>query len=454
VVLSIVAPGIPFKIKIALTDENGLAVINFSGDISVSLPELSLEFTVSLTAGDPAILSIQDVQISAIGIFRFEAELDGKVFKSNPLFCSDKHDYNIYWGDPHIHTVLSQCNAKNCRSINFGFSASRHLSALDWASMADHVSNGRCELARWKEQVAASNAYNDSSEFVTIPAYEASLEGGCGGDNNVYLSKFPSIFIDECENGNTKTLCEKLLQKGEEENFEFFVVPHHTTRTGKHGEIGDEIYPGPEAMVNVEIHSKWGSSEYRGNPNPLKQIHPGPGYVSDLLNKGLRLGFVGGTDSHATMTFAKGIESGHIDRLPGLTAVLSDSLDRESIFQALKTRHCYAASGERILLQVAVNDVKMGQSLNWSKAGNSRRISIVCAGQSDIKSISIIRNGESIKCIDVDDWKTTLTYDDTDDLQEVSLKSKHLSKFVYYYVRVECTSNAMAWSSPVWIINP
>ena len=68
---------------------------------------------------------------------------------------------------------------------------------------------------------------------------------------------------------------------------------------------------------------------YRGNPNPLHDIHPGPSYVVDLLNRGLRLGFIGGTDSHATMPSGRGVESDAHDRLPGLTAVFADGLSRD-----------------------------------------------------------------------------------------------------------------------------
>ena len=76
----------------------------------------------------------------------------------------------------------------------------------------------------------------------------------------------------------------------------------------------------------IEIHSKWGTSEYRGNPNPLKKIHPGPIYAVDLLNRGLRMGFIGGTDTHATMPAGFGIE--HLDRLPGMTAVATKMMKK------------------------------------------------------------------------------------------------------------------------------
>ncbi|MCK5844325.1 MAG: hypothetical protein KAG97_06430, partial [Victivallales bacterium] len=330
--------------------------------------------------------------------------------------------------------------------------AARHLSCLDWASAADHVSNGRCELARWKEQVAAANAYNDEEFFVTLPAYEASLNGGCGGDNNVYLSDFPSIFIDDEPEGDSKTLSAKLADLAKEEKFDFFLVPHHTTRTVKHGEISDEIYPGAERMPLVEIHSKWGTSEYRGNPMPLLDIHDGPSYAIDLLSDGKKFGFIGGTDTHATLTFITGdLEPSVIPSLPGITAARCDALTRNNIFTSMKSRNCYAASGERTFLDFKINKSSMGSCLKNDDA--PRSMEILVAGKGDIESVEVVRNGETLKKFTPETWLFFACCEDADKFADIAAPSKHIGNFVYYYVRARMKSGASAWSSPVWITN-
>lgn len=450
VVPTIVRPGEEFSVKIALTAENGCAVIDYSDAIEVTQKDAGVSFNVTFKKGQPALAKVNGITIGKEGIYRFESTVNGNTCYSNPVYCSSSYANNIYWGDPHIHTALSNCNASRCRSCNFSFNAARHLSCLDWAGAADHVSNGRCELARWKEEVAVSNAYNDEPEFVTLPAYEASLSGGCGGDNNVYMSEFVSLFVDEHDGGNSKTLCEKLGEKAKEEGFDYFVVPHHTTRPGKHGEIPDEIYPGKDLMPVVEIHSKWGTSEYRGNPMALHDLHDGPSYAVDLLEKGLALGFIGGTDTHCTLTFGygKGFEADHIDWPAGITAVKCDDLSRRSVFDSIKNRNCYAAAGERIFLDVKVNGTDMGQ---FTKKAGKNELSIIAAGQADIDTVEIIRNGEVIKTFEPDGFSFTGNFEDTAEFDEICLDSKHLGKFVYYYVRVRCKSGSTAWSSPVWI---
>ena len=451
VVPTIVAVGEPFKVKVAVLDADGYPSIECGGTVRISGDfSLSGSAEIVFSKGKPAVGWIDGVTIGKPGLYRFRAELDGTIWHSNPTCCQQSPRERIYWGDPHVHTVLSGCHADMCRSLNFCYAAARYMTGLDWVAAADHVSNGRCEFARWKEQCAVCNAHDDPPEFATLPAYVESLRGGCGGDNNVYLLTPPEMFVDEYEEGDAKTLCRSLAEVAP--TSEFFVAPHHTTRTGKHGEIGDDIYPGECLMPVVEIHSKWGTSEYRGNPNPLQKIHPGPSYVVDLLSRGLKLGFIGGTDSHATMPSAKGVEPGHIDRLPGLTAVVASELSRESIFRGIQTRRCYATSLERVYLDVDFSGRRQGETVEWPDSAKPRRIRVTAAAKSDIVKIDIVRNGETACSRDIGGWQGSLEYTDEQDLARRRLESPYLGRFAYYYVRVTCASGAQAWSSPVWLI--
>lgn len=445
---TITSPGEEFSLKAVLLDDKGFPSEGQGEKFTLKIPECKLTLEFSFPAGGLAIAIIGKVKLKKEGIFRFEANFENKPVFSNPCVCRRDAGKRLFWGDPHIHSALSNCMIKYSRSLNFGFNAARYLSCLDWAGVADHVSNGRCGLDKWKEQTAGADAYDEPGSFVTLPAYEASLAGGKGGDNNVYMDKFPSMFIDDYENGSVKTLCEKLEELSRKENFDFFVVPHHTTRTGKHGEIPDDIYPGEKLMPVVEIHSKWGSSEYRGNPFPLKDIHPGPSYVADLLERNLMLGFIAGTDTHATMTFGKPVlEPGHIDRLPGLTAVCAEKLERGEIFHAIKSRNCYAACGERIYLDFKINGIPMGSSIKISSGITpSANIHIECAAKGDLETVEIIRNGQCIRTLRPEAWKFGIDFEDKD-LRDIFCKRR----ICHYYVRVRCKSGASAWASPIWI---
>ena len=451
VVPTIVEPGEEFALKIAVLDADGYPSVELDGAVQIRGDFASPGKTeVPFETGRPAVASVQGVAVAAEGLFRFEAELGGKVFYSNPVRCVRQPGFRVYWGDPHVHTVLSNCHPDRCRSLNFCYAAARYLSGLDWVAAADHVSNGRCDFSKWKEQHTVCDAYDDPPHFVTLPGYEASLKGGAGGDTNVYFRRAPEMFVDEYEGGNARTLCEKLAETVDPADF--FVVPHHTTRTGKHGEISDDIYPGEERMPVIEVHSKWGTSECRGNPNPLHKIHPGPSYAVDLLSRGLKLGFIAGTDSHATMPSGKGNDASHIDRLPGLTAVLAGDLTRDAVFDGIRTRHCYGASLERIWLDASVAGAGMGRTMRWPSSGGPRTIRAAAAARSDISKLEIVRNGATIHEHPVGSWRGELAWDDESDLRDACLASPHLGRFAYYYVRATCSSGAQAWSSPVWLL--
>jgi len=450
---TVARPGEGFALKIALADGMGYPSVEFGGVLRITAEFAEpREMEIPFERGEPAVAQIEGIRITSEGIYRFRAELElngrKRIFRSNPVICK-REGKQIFWGDPHVHTVLSDCHPQRCRSLNFCYAAARWFAGLDWVSATDHVSNGRGTMGKWREGMAICELFNDPPHFVTLPGYEASFKGGAGGDNNVYMIRWIETFIEDYENGTIKTVCDRLsemLRPGEE----FFVVPHHTTRAGKHGEITPDIYPGEELMPVIEIHSKWGTSEYRGNPNPLHKVHPGPSYAVDLLNRGLRLGFIAGTDTHSTMP--AGFGEDHLDRLPGLTAVLADELTRRAVFDAIRFRNCYATSLERIYLDVRVAGVDQGCSIEWPNPREPREIDVTVAAESEIISIDIVRNGETIHAFSPDGWHARLRFVDGDDLGDRRLTSEYLGEFAYYYVRVTCASGAQAWSSPVWLI--
>ena len=447
---TIAACGEPLRINVALRDEMGYPSVEFDGKVVIECEAGTPgRIEIAFSKGQPAVATVEGVVIEAEGLHRFDCRLGESVFHSNPICIRRDVGERIYWGDPHVHTALSDCVVAKSRSLNFCYIAAKWFAGLDWVTAADHVSWGRCSRGKWRDQAAASDAFDEPGRFVTLPGYEASLAGGAGGDNNVYMTRWPEMYVDEWDGGDTRTICAKLAEAlGEGE---FFIAPHHTTRDGKHGEISDDIYPGPELMPVVEIHSKWGTSEYRGNPGPLLEIHPGPSYVVDLLNAGLPLGFVGGTDAHSTMPAGFGDDADHICRLPGMTAVRTGELTRRAIFDGVRSRNCYAASGERVYLAVSVAGAEMGRIVEWSDPAKPRTITASAAGASDVSVIEIIRNGETIAVERPGDWRAEIEFEDAADMSDLTLTSKYIGRFVYYYVRVTCASGAQAWSSPVWL---
>lgn len=442
---SVVRPGERFAVRLAALDEKAYPSMECDAAARPTDGPADGLREVAFERGRPAVASMEGVSIADEGWQRLAFEMAGETWLSNPVHCSAESP-RIFWGDPHVHTVLSRCHPTSCRSLDFCFVGARYMSGLDWVCAADHVSNGRSGKGKWEAQRRAVRVFDDPPHFAALLAYEASLKGGCGGDNNVYCRGDLEDFIDHYEEGNARTLAEALPQ-------DCFVVPHHTTRTGKHGELSDAIYPGPDRMPVVEIHSKWGTSEYRGNPNALHEVHEGPSYVQDLLAQGYPLGFIAGTDTHATMPSSYGDDTPHIDRMPGLTAIRASDLSREAVYDAMLARDCWGTSEERIIIEENMTGGRMGRVIEWDDSRAPRQFHAHVAGRSDVLRVDLVRNGHDIHSVAGDGWRGEVEFTDEEPLADVAFEPRGWfdSPFVYYYLRVTCESGAQAWSSPIWL---
>jgi hypothetical protein len=445
---SIVTLGRPFAATVSLLDENAMPIVAQGELLRVSMdgrPPVEVPFR----EGRAAVCRIEGLCRATPGFFRLQGEVGERTFLSNPALAGDAQRPLILWGDPHIHTTLGDCHPERCRTRNLAYAAARHVYGLDFVAIADHVSWApRGTPGKWYDNLAACDLYDEPGCFSALYCYETSMKGGRGGDCNVYLRQPSRTYVDPWPDDlNMAQLCEQI-------GGTFFAVPHHTTRVGKHGEIPPEAYPGQRQMPVVEIHSKWGTSEFRGNPTPLQEIHPGPSYVQDLLARGYRFGFIGGTDSHTSLTFCVPLESEVHRSPPGLTAVMAEANCREAIFDAILTRRCYAACGERILLDVDCGGVAMGGA-GPLPAADGIAIRAEFAAESEIESVEVIRNNRVVHRDAPGDWKGALTWTDMNVADALPLRDfESGTPVVFYYIRVTTRFGARAWSSPCWFNLP
>ncbi len=440
-----VRTGRPFAAVVSLLDENAMPIIA-QGEI-VTLPDgWASETAVRFPAGRAAACRVEGLVREEAGLFRLQGRINDSLFVSNPALATPEDRPQWLWGDPHIHTTVGDCHPERCRTRNLAYLAARDVYGLDFVAVADHVSwSPRGTPGKWYDNLAACELYDEPGAFSALYCYETSMRGGRGGDCNIYLRQPNRTYVDPWpEDLNIATLCERV-------EGEFFAVPHHTTRAGKHGEIPAGAYPGPALMPVVEIHSKWGTSEHPGNPTPLLSVHPGPSSVQALLAQGYRFGLVGGTDSHTSLTFCRWLESEAHRAQPGLTAVLADTNRRDAIFDAIRSRRCYAACGERILLEgVRFGVLEMGRSGKLPPSGEVV-VTATVAAESRIDKVEVIRNNQVVHCIHPGDWKGELDWVDSDPGSAPPIPDFETGRpTVFYYLRVTAQADARAWSSPCW----
>ncbi len=195
----------------------------------------------------------------------------------------------------------------------------------------------------WRHLNELTAEFDMPGEFVCIPGYEWSANTAVGGDRNVHYRHEgetihrsshaqiadPTDMVDEEEDAHdAHDLFKKL--KGKD-----CVVAAHVG--GRYADITFAHDEGLEAAV--EVHSCWGTFEW---------------IVWDAFDKGYRVGIVGNSDGHKGRPGADFPGASFFGSQGGLTCFIAPRLDRDAIFKAMRRRHHYATTGNRMLLDVGV----------------------------------------------------------------------------------------------------
>ena len=116
-------------------------------------------------------------------------------------------------------------------------------------------------------------------------------------------------------------------------------------------------------------------------------------FVKEYLAHGHQVGVIGGSDDHLSHPGYSAPSRDSLAQRGGLAAVMAPTRSRDAIFDALKARRTYATSGERILLELALNGVEMGQRAPYAA---TREIVGRVIGTAPIQSIRLTKNNETI----------------------------------------------------------
>lgn len=328
---------------------------------------------------------------------------------SNPSVASWTDGMNVYFGEIHSHTELSDGIA----TTDDAYSFARDTLHLDFAALSDHFERHLPSVCvpgqeRWAMTKAAAEKYYDPGRFVTLLGYEWTGRPHI----NIYYRGNDGLCVpaQASDAGSPAELFRKL----DVQNMPYLAIPHHT----KYLAAADwGAATGRENLL--EIYSGWGASE-DGNDSAFRAA----------ITRGLRLGVIAGTDDHigrpgqGNRTFEGG----------GLACVLAKEKTREAVFDALLARRCYGTTGARILVDFSVNGMLMGGVV---KSREKNFIAVRAIGEDIITSIEIIRNGLSVL------YRKECTS------QDASCECKDGGGSCYY-ARITQRDGHIAWTSPVW----
>jgi hypothetical protein len=313
-------------------------------------------------AGDPLTITVCD-QTGAV------------LCVTNPLRIQE--GARGYWGD--MHGQSGESVGINTAREYFVFA--RDLAFLDATS---HQANDfQINGAFWAHINDLTAEFHEDGRFLTLPGYEWSGNTGVGGDRNVYFRSegrtirrsSHALIADRSEIHTDAPTARDLFDALQGEDC---VVYAHIG-----GRPADVAYAHDERLETaMEIHSAWGTFEW---------------LMDDCFRQGYRVGVVANSDGHKGRPGASYPGTSDFGAYGGLTCFLMDSLDRDAVFDCLRTRRHYATTGDRIHLDVSVavdgRTLAMGDIAETG--ADAAAVSVTAHARAPIERIDILRGMET-----------------------------------------------------------
>lgn len=450
---SLLAKNQRFDIMVRFEDAYG----NLTGNapegtlVELSYEQLRENINWKLFVPETGFITLPNLYFNEEGIYRIQLKnlSTNDIYFSSPILCKPFTSNQMFWGSFRSEFEIYDCSENAESAIRYA----RDDDALQFMSTSPFESDEETPVEIWKHVAAQVAEFNEDERFTTFSGFQYQAEEGLrtlvySKDNKALLRK------NDTKSNSLKKIYRSHTPK------DFISIPSFTMAKGVHTDFSDFT---PEYEKVVEIYNAWGSSECtakEGNTRPIVSKskkgfnETSEGSVRSALNRGFRFGFVaGGHDDRGI--FAHLYETDQEQYTPGVTAIVSEGLTRDQLFAAMTRRSTFATTGPRMLVDIQIAKQPMGISLSTKeKPGLSynRHIEITAVGTEPLTKVELIRNGEVAKTFKPDSSMETITYDDMEKLEGISLRSEEdNTPFTYYYVRLTQEDGHMAWSSPIWI---
>jgi hypothetical protein len=294
---------------------------------------------------------------------------------------------NIYWGDIHNHGEVGYAKGSLERAYDIAHS---HLDFFcftghsQWHDMPKMPQDKHLKWVRgfevmknnWDKVKRLAGEHHQGGKFVPFIGYEWH-SSSCGDvciifpDDNAELA-----YMDDIKK------FQKLARDAGA-----ILVPHHPAYLqGWRGQNWSVLDPGVSPVV--EIFSEHGNAESDLSPHRYIRHSMGGRFTQNTLQwlweQDVKVGVVASTDDHLGYPGAYG---------EGLAAVHAESLSRQSILKAIKSRRTYGVSADRIELDFRLNGHWMGESI---PATATRNICVKVKGKDVIDRIELLRNNRVI----------------------------------------------------------
>ncbi len=342
--------------------------------------------------------------------------------------------YQLLRGEFHRHTEISWDGGPD-GSLEDMWRYAIDAANLDWIGNTDHDSGGGREYSWWLIQ-KTTDAYHVKDHFTPMFAYERSVSYPHGHRNCVFAQRGvrtlprlaeadPKKRVAGISADDTKMLYRYLKELNG-------ICASHTSATGMGTDWRDndkeveplvEIYQGDRMSYEKQEAPRAGYDPKSGKqPANIAGWYP-DGFINLALDKGYRFSFQSSSDHSST----------HIS----FCVIMAEKHDRAGILDAMKKRHCYAAT-DNIIVDVRSGEHVMGDEF---KSNGAPTLQIKVIGTAKLTKVDVVKDSNVIHTFEPGKAE----------FQDKWTDPKPAAGTHYYYVRVQQADGEIAWGSPMWI---
>ena len=356
---------------------------------------------------------------------------DLKTIQGYEISSGDK-TYKIFRGDTHRHTEISM-DGNNDGSLFQTYRYALDAAQLDYLMVSEHnASQGPDQpYINWLLQQAV-DVFTVAGRFQPFYGYERSISYPDGHRNVIFKERGkPTLPISPEERQHEQGAARLYAYLKERDG----IAISHTSATNMGTDWRDND---PEVEPLVEIfQGDRVSAEHEGAHWAAWSEDPGSapggfrpaGYVWNAWAKGYKLGVQAASD--------------HLSTHLSYACTIAEEFSRDSMFDAMKKRHSYAATDNIVLdyrLRTdAGKEYLQGDIVEIPSGGFKLTVKVI--GTTAIRQIDIIKNQEFLYNRQKLDKEVELEFVD----------NKKSGGEDFYYVRVIQEDNNIAWSSPIWV---
>jgi hypothetical protein len=327
------------------------------------------------------------------------------------------------------------------------FRFARDVAGLDVFTLSEH--DWQLGPDDWEALAALNEKFDDAGAFVTLPGFEWTSANH--GHRNVYFRAAGAERFDSFLPGSPRNTIEDgaptprhLWRYLDRQGIPAVTVPHHMSVAWF--PLSLEHFHNPRYDRVAEIYSTWGDSLQHGQPVTMYADRVPELAFVESIRAGYQVGFIGSSDSHDGRPGAAQGSASHAHLFhhlgSGRAAILADGFDRESVFDAIQARRCYAVTGPRIAVDLSLEGHAMGSSVPASALPARRALDIDVRTAAPIERLEIFRDGE--RCDVLTGGRRHERFRWVDPRPSDAPTSS-------YFVKVTRADHECAWTSPIWI---